>query len=421
MNFFKVKRFRLNQKLKVEGTDPETNQMRAVESEIESMESGQKVGAGDGGVEEEDYDDEDDDIVSNEVKRMKEMRKNSFMVLIPEESNLEEEETSSSERRESEVEDGYLLCDFDTLYIRYCERMLFFDKLIVQNMKEAESWNFSNQSHRSARKKLSLNLKSFSFKNRDEFQDDCEQLRSPLDDDPLQSLEISYVAQICLSWEVLHCQYTQLNLRVSSQPDNPTPYGHSAQEFQQYQVLLLRFIENEPFERGLRGDIYCRTRSTLSKLLQVPKIEGSVHKAKGNEDLDPPVLAHELLSIVESSIFTFHDFLKRDKKKFTAALSFVKGHNHDASSLQQVHASLDKKEIKIKELSKKKEWRKSRPTTPSEVDLFLALIDIKVVSRVLRMARISEEQLLWCEEKMSRLDLSDNRLRRDASPVLFPC
>ncbi|KAI0492550.1 hypothetical protein KFK09_026823 [Dendrobium nobile] len=421
MNFFKMKRFRLSQKLKLEGTDSENNQTPAAEELKDgSMEFEQKLGAADGGLEEEEYD--DDDFVSIEIKRrLKEMKKNSFMVLIPEESSLEEEETSSSEWRESEMEDGYTWSDFDTLYIRYCERMLFFDKLIAQNIKEAESWNISNQSPRSARKKLSLSLKNLSFKKRDEFQDDCEHLQRPLDDDPFHNIETAYVAQVCLSWEALHCQYMQLSQCIASQPENPTSYGHSAQEFQQFQVLLRRFIENEPFEHGLRINIYSRIRSCLPKLLQVPTIQGSVDKANYSEYPDPPVLAAELLKIMESAIFTFHDFLKRDKNKSCISMSLFKGHKHDASSLQQVQASLDKKEMKIKELSKKKEWRKCRPSTPSEVDLFLALIDVKVVSRVLRMAHISKEQLLWCEEKMSKLDLSDNKLRRDASPVLFPC
>jgi len=80
------------------------------------------------------------------------------------------------------------------------------------------------------------------------------------------------------------------------------------------------------------------------------------------------------------------------------------------------------KETRVKELSKKKSWKKkSWPSFLSEVELLLGLIDIKVVSRVLRMARISKEQLLWCEEKMSKIDLSENRLRRDVSPILFPC
>lgn len=75
----------------------------------------------------------------------------------------------------------------------------------------------------------------------------------------------------------------------------------------------------------------------------------------------------------------------------------------------------------MKELSKSKSWKKSWPANPDKVELLLGLIDIKVVSRVLRMARISKEQLLWCEEKMSKLDLSESKLRRDGSPILFPC
>lgn len=77
----------------------------------------------------------------------------------------------------------------------------------------------------------------------------------------------------------------------------------------------------------------------------------------------------------------------------------------------------------MKELFKKKKGYKKKtwPATWEEVELLFALVDIKVISRVLRLARLSKEQLLWCEEKMSKLDLSDNRLRRDGSPILFPC
>lgn len=88
--------------------------------------------------------DDDDDFFTNEVKRrLKELRNKNFMVLIPEESCAEEEEegekeeeTSSGEWGESEVEDRYPWCGFDTLYDKYCERMQFFDKMITQLMKE---------------------------------------------------------------------------------------------------------------------------------------------------------------------------------------------------------------------------------------------------------------------------------------------
>lgn len=77
----------------------------------------------------------------------------------------------------------------------------------------------------------------------------------------------------------------------------------------------------------------------------------------------------------------------------------------------------------MKELRKKRKgWKKkSWPATEEDVELLLGLIDVKILRRVLRMARISREQLLWCEEKMKKLDLSKGKLQRDPSPILFPC
>lgn len=81
------------------------------------------------------------------------------------------------------------------------------------------------------------------------------------------------------------------------------------------------------------------------------------------------------------------------------------------------------KKIKLKELQRKKKgWKKkSWPPTAGEVELFFTLIDIKVMSRVLKMTKISKEQLLWCEEKMSKLNFSGSKLQRNGSPILFPC
>ncbi len=81
------------------------------------------------------------------------------------------------------------------------------------------------------------------------------------------------------------------------------------------------------------------------------------------------------------------------------------------------------KGMKLKELRKRtKGWKKKYwPQTDEDIQLLLSLIDMKVLSRVLRMVRITKEQLFWCEEKMKKLDLSDGRLRRDPSPILFPC
>uniref|UniRef100_M8C8I4 Uncharacterized protein n=1 Tax=Aegilops tauschii TaxID=37682 RepID=M8C8I4_AEGTA len=366
--------------------------------------NGGGAGVANGGEEVgEEEEDEDDDFITNEVKRrLKEMRKNTFMVLIPEEENAEVEEdedgeeeeegSSSREWMESDVAEGFPLCGFDSLYDKYSQRMVAFDKMITQIFKDSGSFNISKKSPRSA-SKLASTLRSLSFKRRDELQEDCENLQQQQsEDDPYQILETAYVAQVSLSWEAIHCTYMHLSLILAAQPENPTTYSCAAQAFQQFQVLLQRFVENEPFEQGSRFEIYARSRSSLSKLLQVPTFQ--VADGKDNaEDQTEPILAPDLMKLLEECILTFRVFLKKDKKKSSVLMGV---HGHTGSSIQQVQSSLDKKEMKVKELFKKKKGWKSKtwPTTMEEVQLLFALTDIKVVSRVLRMAKLSKEQLL---------------------------
>ncbi|KAJ1685689.1 hypothetical protein LUZ63_017079 [Rhynchospora breviuscula] len=403
--------------------------------------------------EEEEEEDDDDDFITNEVKRrLKELRKNSFMVLIPEAAEEEadeeggEEESSSSTARDrdgdwidsAEVGSGFgfglgldglgafLLGGFDSLYDKYCERMLFFDRIIAQLLRE-HPVNIARKSPKSSAGKLASTLRNLSFKRRDDQNqpEDLDHLQPPADQDPqpdpYKTLETAYVAHLSLSWEVLHCQYAQLKLKIASQPDSCMSYSCAAQAFQQFQVLLQRFIETEPFEPGSRVENYTSSRAHLSKLLQVPNFQGLDRADQPRHESEPSTVASDLIKDLEESILTFRLFLKKDKAKSGPHLGT---HSTAGSSLQQVQASLDKKEMRVKELLKKKKGRKSKtwPGSSEELDLLFSLIDIKVVARVLRMAHLSKEQLLWCEEKMSKIDLSsDGKLKRDASPILFPC
>lgn len=83
------------------------------------------------------------------------------------------------------------------------------------------------------------------------------------------------------------------------------------------------------------------------------------------------------------------------------------------------------REMKLKELlRKRKTWKKGASSWPAaleDVELLFGLIDLRVVSRVLRVSSITREQVLWCEEKMSKLGFSESKLQRDGAPLLFPC
>ncbi|KAK6915202.1 Protein of unknown function DUF1666 [Dillenia turbinata] len=431
MDFFKVKKFRKAHKPDPEkGLDdkpvPLPDEPKNENGDGLMTKSAADNGAADPASEAED---EDDDFITNEVKRrLKELRRNSFMVLIPEEpcteeGEEEEGESSSSEWRELEIEHGQPYCSFDAIYDKYCERMLFYDRMSSRQLKEADSQVPLNPSPRSASKKLASPLRCLSLKKIDEPEEEKEHLQQA-EIDLHQDLETAYVAHLCLTWEALHCQYTQMSQKISCQPENPACYNHSAQQFQHFHVLLQRFIENEPFEQGLRMEKYARARNTLPKLLQVPNLEGLDRKELGDdEESDMLVLAPDLLRVIEDSILTFQLFLKRDKKKDSSVRNLFGVQNQSATPLQLVQSSLQKKEVKLKELRKKiKRWKKnSWPATEEEVELLFGLIDVKIISRVLRMVKITKEQLLWCEEKMKKLDLTEGRLQRDLSLVLFPC
>ncbi|XP_074348209.1 uncharacterized protein LOC141686986 isoform X2 [Apium graveolens] len=393
---------------------------------------------------EDDNEDDDDDFITNEVKRrLKELRRNSFMVLIPEETCREEEEddeeeegeTSSADWRDVEAEGRQFWSGFAEVYDKYCERMLVFDRLSAQQLNDIGSQFSSTPSPRSRNtgpqisstpsprftsKKLASPLRCLSLKKIEEPGDEIEQLQE-LPNSPLQDLEVAYAAHICLTWELLHCQYTHLSQKISLEPENSCTYNYSAQQFQQFQVLLQRFVENEPFQQGLRPEVYAQTRKSLPKLLHVPIVQ-DIKEVK-EEESHLKVLAPDLIKTIESSILTFHLFLKMDKRKSGGVRDLFGGQTQLPTPLQQVQSSLKQKEIRLKELRKKRKgWKKkSWPATEEDVELLLGLIDVKILRRVLRMARISREQLLWCEEKMKKLDLSKGKLQRDPSPILFPC
>lgn len=90
-----------------------------------------------------------------------------------------------------------------------------------------------------------------------------------------RDLELVYVGQLCLSWEILRWLYVKAQelLEYDSQGSNHRSYNRSAEEFQQFQVLLQRFMEDEPFQ-GHRTQNYAKNRCTIRSLLQVPAIKG---------------------------------------------------------------------------------------------------------------------------------------------------
>lgn len=319
-----------------------------------------------------------------------------------------EDPFSSSSRRSCPKWESY------TVFQKYDEEMLFLDRISAQKLSETESLRSIQACPRSISERIVHKIRSRSQKSLDSRQMN-----------PYRELECAYVAQICLTWEALNWNYKYFQrLRASRRQFDPGCPAYVAQQFQQFQVLLQRYVENEPYEHGRRPDIYARMRSLAPKLLQVPEYRDSDDDKK-EEGHSSRIPSTSFLHIMEESIRTFMDFLKQDKKNHYQILKDLFRRNRkgsaDATLLLLLKKENKKKKAKMNELRRSgKCLRKRKLRAEEELEILMAEIDLKVVSRVLRMAELNGDQLHWCENKMSKVRVSDGKLQRDSSPLFFP-
>ncbi|KAL0343885.1 UNVERIFIED_CONTAM: hypothetical protein Sangu_1275900 [Sesamum angustifolium] len=249
-------------------------------------------------------------------------------------------------------------------------------------------------------------------------------------------LEVVYVGHVCLSWEFLHWQYEKALDLWDSDPRGVRRYNEVAGEFQQFQVLMQRFIEDEPFQ-GPRVQNYVKSRCLLRNLLQVPVIREDKLKDKSmgrKKDRDEYVITSDMLvEIVEESIRIFWRFVQADKDCTIASLN---GHKklpeltnpEDVKLLEEVKKVLQKKERKLKDVLRSENCilRKLRRCREEDSDsaqvlYFFSQVDMKLACRVLNMSKITREQLIWCHNKLSRISFVNRKIYVEPSFLLFPC
>ncbi|GMY39836.1 hypothetical protein FCV25MIE_35080, partial [Fagus crenata] len=122
--------------------------------------------------------------------------------------------------------------------------------------------------------------------------------------------EMVYVAQSCLSWEVLHHQYKKVESLASSSSQNSILHSNVAGEFQKFLVLLERFMEDERCG-GKRVWNYVQGRFSLKSLLQVPEVSEVEKEEVKAETMN----IKEVLKVIEQCIEVFWVFLETDNRK----------------------------------------------------------------------------------------------------------
>lgn len=239
-------------------------------------------------------------------------------------------------------------------------------------------------------------------------------------------LEVVYVGQMCLSWEILHWQYEKALELWESDPYGLV-YNEVAGEFQQFQVILQRFIENELFQ-GPRVENYVKNRCVMRNFLQVPVIRGDKRKEKVGKD-DGAITIDMLIEDLEGSMRTIWKFIHADKDTMIPMgrkEAQVELQNPaDSVLLMELRTDLQKKEKKLKEIFRSGNCiiKKFQKHQEEGIDhhYFFSQVDMKLVSRVLNMSRITTDQLVWCHGKLSQISFVNRKMHVEPSFLLFPC
>ncbi|CAN7122932.1 unnamed protein product [Brassica rapa subsp. narinosa] len=266
-----------------------------------------------------------------------------------------------------------------------------------------------------------------------------------LECDPIERLlkeasrdfETVYVSQLCLSWEMLRWQYTKL-LEFDSHVATTYQYNLVAGEFQLFQVLLQRFVENEPFQSLSRVETYLKNRRHFHNFLQIPLVRddrSSKSNMKCRNEGEFAVKIETLREIILESMRVFWEFLCADKDEFSSVMKV--SHQTQVSPqdpldlelLTEMRTNLQKKEKKLKEILRSqscivKKFKKNESKSSSarvKDELLIAQIKLRVVSRVMTMSKLTTEKLVWCQEKLDGMSFNGRKIHMEPSFSLLPC
>lgn len=84
------------------------------------------------------------------------------------------------------------------------------------------------------------------------------------------------------------------------------------------------------------------------------------------------------------------------------------------------------KERKLKDILRSgncivKRFQKHRERGDKMLMLVFAQVEVRLISRVLNMAKVTRDQVLWCHEKLDRINFVSRKIHVEPSFLLFPC
>ncbi|BBG94246.1 Protein of unknown function D [Prunus dulcis] len=406
----------------IELSEPQIQSSSVLEEEVEETkprncteQSAEEIGSQEGksgsNSNEENEDElpwEHEDIIEQLKMEMRNVRNRGLPTILEEETectemveNLKLKPLKIDEKLEYKDQ----MAELQKVYKSYAERMRKLDILNNQTMHAIGFLQLKDKVSKSITIQKSSSMpivKSLLSQNMWR----CKTQRQPTAHDRIpkfvgdlhKDLELVYVGQVCLSWEILHWQYGKAQ-ELHAQRYNHQ-YNLVATEFQLFQVLLQRFIEDDPFQ-GPRVQHYVKNRCVLRSLLQVPSIRDDrmhdkKHGVRGEDD--SIILSGMLVNIIEESMRIFWKFLRKDERNaILKGLQETQIDHKDLELLMEIRKDLQKKEKKLKDILRSghcvvKKFQKQQEER-LEQTLLIAQVELRLISRVLNMSKLKTEQL----------------------------
>ncbi|WCJ25672.1 hypothetical protein M5689_007541 [Euphorbia peplus] len=302
--------------------------------------------------------------------------------------------------------------DFDEFYDKYTERMGWFDVL-----------NYD---------RTCAILKNEVYESPISSETERKMIVKSIEGD----MELVYVAQSCLSWEALHHQYLKVGALAQSTGGNGVFYNNLAGDFQKFQVLLERFVEDERC-LGKRVHNFVTKRFYLGTFLQVPNVSGFFEEERDEMKINEGTSVKEVVKAIERCIEAFWVFVNTDENKKKNCWWKLKDcfwrsspppleDPRDLYLFAHLTTLFRKKEVWLKDAQgKQKCWIRKVEYSVEESqrkEMLFTKIDMKLVSRVLQLPLVSSSQLKWCHHKLESIQFHQGKIVRPSSTYspLFP-
>ncbi|KAI3733636.1 hypothetical protein L6452_13084 [Arctium lappa] len=421
---------------RLEKMEPETEVMRSVKFEVEDKVKSWEVDSDEDG-EEDDVLLEHQELIGQMKMELKNARTGGLPTILEESETPRMKEDLKPLKINEKLEHRDLMAEIQKFYKSYTEKMRKLDVLNYQTLQSINFLRMKNPDQLTTGENASLSaLKSVIFpsfwpcKLRRIYADPTLKSVTELHKD----LEIVYVGQACLSWEILHWQYKKAKELQLYDPQGYRSYNQVAIEFQQFHVLLRRFTEDEMFQ-GPRVQNYAKQRCILRSLLQVPAIKDDNLKEKKarKEEEGDAVPISTMANMIKESMTVFWEFLHTDKDTTNLFLTIIlqgsKAHLQDPADSElfmDIKTTHQKKEKRLKDRLRTgncivKKFQKHQETILDQ-HMFVSQVELKLVSRVLSLPRLSRDQLVWCRSKLNNIKFIDRKIQvEDSLFLLFPC